>query len=231
LPNLRNRNAHTVTEGTNGVSNDRYYAAMADRLEYRESGIDKHRTDLVASEGAYGRAWLKWRRFNPNGELIYVTDIDGRERALTRKQADVLDLALTFVDRGTVTVRALAAELCCAPSTVSRALSRLASFGLLAYLGGRGRYAGMVIFRRVKGDPFKRFQDEAKARLAKYRKTAEDRISRLAVNVASIYLGRSDSHKYLTIVSSDSPKVRAQHWTLERSKAWSPEELREAGII
>src|SRR5678815_3046752 len=90
---------------------------------------------------AMGPRWNKWRRFNPNGELVYVVDIDGHDRALTRKQADVLDLALTFVDRGTVTVRALAAQLQCAPSTVSRALARLASFGLLAYLGGRGRYA------------------------------------------------------------------------------------------
>jgi hypothetical protein len=213
------------------MSNDRYYAAMADRLEYRESGIDKHRSDLVASEGAYGRAWLKWRRFNPNGELVYVVDIDGRDRALTRKQADVLDLALTFVDRGTVTVRALAAELKCAPSTVSRALARLASFGLLAYLGGRGRYAGMVIFRRVKGDPFKRFQDEARARLARYRKTAEDRISRLAVNVASMYSMRRESHKYMTLTQVHVSNGRAQHWTLEAPQTWSPEELRDLGII
>ena len=218
------------------MNKDRYYAAMSDRIDrtegrYRESGIDKHRSDLVASEGATGRAWLKWRRFNPNGELVYVVDIDGRDRALTRKQADVLDLALTFVDRGTVTVRALAAELHCAPSTVSRALARLASFGLLAYLGGRGRYAGMVIFRRVKGDPFKRFQDEAKARLARYRKTAEDRISRLAVNVASMYSMRKNSHQYMSLTQVHVHSGRAQHWTLDAPQTWSPEELRDLGII
>jgi len=161
-----------------------------------------------------GRGFAMWQRFNPNAEVICVTDIDGHNRTLTRKQADVLDLALTFVDRGTVTVRALAAELKCAPSTVSRALARLASFGLLAYLGGRGRYAGMVIFRRVKGDPFKRLQDQARERLARYRKTAEDRLSRLAVNVASMYSMRRDASKYLSIVQVDSHKGRAQHWTL-----------------
>ena len=178
-----------------------------------------------------GRGFAMWQRFNPDAEVICVTDIDGRDRTLTRKQADVLDLALTFVDRGTVTVRALAAELHCAPSTVSRALARLASFGLLAYLGGRGRYAGMVIFRRVKGDPFRRFQDQARERLARYRKTAEDRISRLAVNVASMYSMRKDSSKYMAMTPVLSTRTRAQHWTLEAPQTWSPEELRDLGII
>lgn len=178
-----------------------------------------------------GRGFAMWQRFNPDAEVVCVTDIDGRDRTLTRKQADVLDLALTFVDRGTVTVRALAAELKCAPSTVSRALARLASFGLLAYLGGRGRYAGMVIFRRVKGDPFKRFQDEAKARLARYRKTAEDRISRLAVNVASMYSMRKDNHRYMTLTQVHVRSTRAQHWTLEAPQTWSRQDLRDVGII
>jgi hypothetical protein len=190
---------------------ERYYAFLADQAERDPvNGPDANGRATVPM----GRGFAMWRRFNPDAEVICVTDIDGRDRTLTRKQADVLDLALTFVDRGTVTVRALAADLKCAPSTVSRALARLASFGLLAYLGGRGRYAGMVIFRRVKGDPFKRFQDEAKARLARYRKTAEDRISRLALNVASMYSMRnrdSDrSHGVLVQVHSG----RAQHWTV-----------------
>jgi len=49
---------------------DRHYAAMADKEEGRDHTVKgKYAGRIVQSEGATGRAWLK---FNPGAEIIWT---------------------------------------------------------------------------------------------------------------------------------------------------------------
>jgi hypothetical protein len=81
----------------------------------------------------------------------------------------------------------------------------------------------MVIVMRVKDDGLDRFRELAKDKLRQWRKAAEARVSRLKINVASYVHGRGEDSltTYLRDNSMDA--------TLKRG--WTPEELREAGII
>lgn len=134
-----------------------------------------------------GKGFHTWRRFNEAAELVSVFDDGGREWFLTPKQAKVYDLARTFVDNGTTKIRWMATELGFAPSTVSRALWKLQAIGLIAFIAGRGRYAGLLIINRAKGDGLERFRKAAKAKLREWRMAAERRVLRLKFNVASCY--------------------------------------------
>jgi hypothetical protein len=160
-----------------------------------------------------GRGVAMYRRFHPDAEYVWVTDLYGKERALTRKQADVYDLALTYVDRSTVTMRAMATILGVSPSTVSRALVKLAAFGLIGYLTGRGRYAGSLIFRRTKGDTFERFAVAARAQLKRWREAAERRFLRSAVNVALMY--PRERREAISFYSQLVTKSATLMWTAE----------------
>jgi DNA-binding transcriptional regulator YhcF (GntR family) len=188
--------------------------------------------DKAAVSQDMGRAtvllgWERYRRFNPKEELIWLDDAEGKPRALTTRQYKVLTLALAMIE-GTsrLTMRDMATALQVAPSTVSRALTKLASWGLIAYVVGRGRWAGLVIFRRAKDDGMDRFREAAKARVRRWSQAARDRVSRLEFNVASYFLGREASPArdyYLTTKYMDA--------TLTAQRPWTVEELRDAGII
>ncbi len=212
------------------MSNDRHYAAMADKVEGRNDHdvTTAYRDRLTLSEGAFGRAWMK---FNPGVQLVYVDDADGRPRALTPKQYAVLTMALDYI-RDTsraLTMRDMAKLLEVAPSTVSRALTKLQAWGLIGYFVGRGRFAGLVIFRRAKDDGYDRLAKAAKARVRRWSEAAQRRISRLAVNVASMILEgeRDGSYRQWATYTMDTNKDA----TLTVQRPWTPQELREAGII
>ena len=205
---------------------DRHYAKLADKVEGRDHDVSvAYRDRLTQSEGAFGRAWVK---FNPGVALVYVDDAEGRPRALTPKQYLVLTMALDMLNglgKG-VTMRAMATALQVAPSTVSRALTKLASWGLIAYVVGRGRWAGLVIFRRAKDDGLDRFRKAAQARVRRWSEAARDRVSRLGFNVAPYILGRgSDSLRDHFLVTEYKGA------TLTAQRPWTVEELREGGII
>lgn len=171
-----------------------------------------------------GRGFAMWRRFNLAADLVSVHDDAGREWFLTPKQAKVYDLARTFIDNGVTKIRYMATELGMAPSTVSRALWKLQAIGLLAVIIGRGRYAGVLIVKRVKDDGLERFRTIAKAKLREWRKAAEDRVSRLKINVASCYSWKDvEDHGYANVY------VDVMGATL--TKPWTVDELRESGII
>jgi len=161
------------------------------------------------------RGFAMYRRFNPQAELITVFDDRGHERLITRKQADVFDLAKSLIDTST-TVRAMADTLRVSPSTVSRALVKLASFGLIGYLSGRGKYGGVTIFRRVAGDGLERFTKLAKAKVAEWRKASERRLSRLQSNVAPYLNERREVldslYYYLTQLPS-TKSATLEPWT------------------
>ncbi len=208
---------------------DRHYADMADKVEGRDHDVKQKYADrIVASEGAFGRAWLK---FNPGVQLVYVDDAEGRPRALTPKQYQVLTMALDMANGAKgLTMRELARVLDVAPSTVSRALTKLQAWGLIAYMSGRGRWAGLVIFRRAENDGFDRFRHAAKARVRRWKEAADRRVSRLIVNVAPYFLeekGRgydSLTAYYLSTTTKDAT-LTAQ------LISWTPDDLREAGIM
>ena len=199
-----------------------YVKQADDALGYKEGR--KWRDDIGPADMAFGRAWLK---FNPGADLIYVDDAEGRPRALTPKQYAVLVMALDIIRRTTrMTMRQMAEALGVAPSTVSRALTKLQSWGLVGVIVGRGRFAGLVIFRRTKDDGMDRFRKAAKARVWAWKLAAERRISRLWINVAPyIHDGSgtafSDQYHYHMTITHKSATL----------KAWTPDELREAGIL
>lgn len=207
----------TVTE------NDRrafVYGQAADKLDRDPYGPDGAGRATVVN----GRGFAKWRRFNMAAELVSVFDDAGREWFLTPKQAMVYDLARTFIDNGVTKIRYMAKELAMAPSTVSRALWKLQAIGLLAFIVGRGRYAGLLIVKRSPNDGLERFRQAARAKLAEWRKAAEARVSRLIVNVASCY-----SWKDVEGTGYEDVYVDVMGATLTRP--WTVEELRETGII
>lgn len=199
----------------------RIYGGIADKMERDPYGPDGGgRATVVNGRG------FRWQRFHSAEELLWVTTIDGRMVGLTPWQAKVYDLARTYVDRGTTSMRSMALILGCAPSTVSRALVKLMSWGLLGYMTGRGRYYGMLVFSMHKGDGLDRFRQVARAKVAQWKKATEARISRLWVNVAPYLLDEGRDTDSLTTAYLHTPIAKVA--TL---KAWTPEELREAGII
>ncbi len=204
------------------TSRDRHYATMADDLEGRSTDHDvrsKYANELYVSEGAFGRAWMK---FNPAVPLVWVDDAEGRPRALTPKQYLVLTAALDMAEGIGVTMRELAKRLEVAPSTVSRALTKLAAWGLIAYFVGRGRWAGLVIFRRAPNDGFDRMRKLAKARVQRWSQAAQARLSRLKINVAPYFLERKEVgtdtlYSYLeTVVTMDATlTAQLDQWEVE----------------
>jgi len=145
--------------------------------------------------------------------------------ALTPMQVSVLLLGKQLVGSRT-TMREMAETLSCSPSTVSRALVKLASFGLIAYLTGRGRHAATVILTRVKGDGLERLRELAKQKVRQWSLAAQRRLSRLESNVAPYLHGRKGNGDTLTEYLYSLPSTKSA--TL---KVWTPEELREAGIL
>ena len=212
---------------------DRHYAALADKEEGRDHDVrNAYRDRLTLSEGAFGRAWMK---FNPGVQLVYVDDAEGHPRALTPKQYAVLTYALDAL-RSNVnpgTMRDIARALEVAPSTISRALTKLAAWGLIAYICARGRFAGLVIFQRSQNDGMDRFRKAAKARVQRWSEAARRRISRLEFNVASYILEGGRGYDSLTSYALTTDTYKDATLTAQRSvtQPWTVEELRDAGII
>ena len=202
-----------------------YYASMADAMERDPiQGTNSTRATVPM-----GRGFALWQRFNRDQQLVWVDDADGTPRALTPKQAQVLALALEMIEGTGMTMRDMARSLSVAPSTVSRALTKLQAWGLIGYVVGKGRLAGLVIFRRAKDDGYDRLAKAAKARVRRWSEAAQRRISRLAVNVASMILEgeRDGSYRQWATYTMDTNKDA----TLTVQRPWTPQELREAGII
>lgn len=192
----------------------KYYGAQADKKERDPFGPDGRGRAQVVN----GRGFQKWRRFNPGAEVIWVSDDRGVPRALTRTQIEIMYELLKHADGKPITFRAIATRLKVSPSTVSRAAVKLASYGLIAYLTGRGRYAVTLILKRVPGDGLDRFKRVAQATVRRWSQYAERRISRLKVNVASYLHERGkgvevDSlYYYLTTITKDATLTP---WTAE----------------
>ena len=195
---------------------ERIYSDMADAMERDPIVTSSNRATVPM-----GRGFALWQRMNAGEHLVWVDDADGRPRALTPKQAQVLALALELIDGPALTMRDMAQRLQVAPSTVSRALTKLMSFGLIAYVVGRGRWAGLVIWRRVKGDGLERFRASAKARVRRWSEAAQRRLSRLEINVASYFLGGREGY-----LQARSTSTTTKGATLTAQRSWTPEDMR-----
>jgi len=137
---------------------------------------------------------------------------------LTRVQLDIYQMALTFVDNGTTSIRAIAKALDKSPSTVSRAIVKLVAFGLLIAVKSLGRYAAMLILRVPTDGTLGRYRKAAKAKMQAWKMAAERRVSRLSFNVAP----RGIMEEGLLTTSTSSYR---------RNIEFTPDDLREAGII
>ena len=203
------------------LTRDSVYVAQYEARQ-RDPVIDRINRASVAN----GRM-NRWQRFNREQRLVYVDDAEGTPRALTPRQVQVLSLAQSMVDGPMLTMTAMAASLGVSVSTVSRALAKLQAWGLLVYIVGKGRFAGLVIMRYVRDRGYMDAKRKAaKARVRRWYEASQERISRLYLNVAPYVHGRgSDSLRdaILTTKYMDA--------TLTVQRSWTPEELREAGII
>ena len=199
------------------------YGAMADKAERDPVSEFNGRATVPM-----GRGFGLWQRMNPGKQLVSVFDMEGRERFLTPTQAEVAGLAMSMVDGEMLTMRAMATRLSVAPSTVSRALTKLSAWGIVAYVVGRGRFAGLVIMKRARGDGLDRFRDAAKARVRRWSESVKRRLSRLESNVAPYVFerGRGVDSLYYYLTSIDTSKSA----TLTAQLSWSAEELAEVGL-
>jgi predicted transcriptional regulator len=191
------------------------YGAMADKLERDPIGPDGTGRATVVN----GRGFAKWRRFHPGEETVWVENPEGQLFELTRTQADVYGLVTASNGSYNGTVRALAILLSRSPSTVSRAVVRLASFGLIAVLTGRGRYGGISVSRRAINDGLDRFRELAKAKVRAWAKAAEQRFSRLQINVVPYLMDRRMGTEvdtlYYYLLSISKNATMTLPWTAE----------------
>jgi predicted transcriptional regulator len=199
-------------------------ADLADREEGRFHDVRVAYAGRMGTDMASGRAWLK---YNAGAEQIWFTDLYGKDRWMTRTQVRLYQLLLTMIDNGHVKMRDIAEQVGVSLSTVSRTMAKLMAWGLLAYVSARGRYGGTFIIRRTsKLDGFERFAQKARDRIKRSYLALQARLSRTNSNVPP-YGDREgmspvDSDKTLTY------SVISKGGTLEQ---WTPEDLRDAGII
>lgn len=196
-----------------------YYGAMADKTERDPYGPDGGGRATVVN----GRGFAKWRRFHSDDEIIWL-EADGKMIGLTPWQAKVYDLGRAKIDDGGITLGAMAKELGCATSTVSRAIVKLMAWGLLGHIVGRGRHGGVLFFAMVKGDGFERFRQAAKAKVREWSRKANERVSRLWRNLAPYALEDRKVVYYDHLMTSTYQSARLR-------EPWTPDDLRDAGII
>lgn len=169
----------------------------------------------------------KWQRMNQGQQLVYVDDFEGNPRALTPRQVEVYQLARTMIEGEFLTMRAMAQRLGVSPSTVSRAMAKLSAWGILVYIVGRGRWAGLVIIKYVRdGGHLDYLRRLAKDRVRRWKEAADRRLSRLALNVAP-YI----SEEGVRVLGDGSSSTTTKGATLTVQRKWTPEELRSLGII
>lgn len=192
----------------------KYYGAQADKKDRDPIGPDGSGRAVVVN----GRGFALYKRFK-QGDTVTVPTLQGKLVELTRTQADVLDVARTYIDQR-ISMAVIAEQLKVARSTVWRALVKLSSYGLIGYLTARGYRHGTIIIARGKNDPFDRLQRAAQATVRKWSEATRRRFSRLRDSVATYSLerGRDSLTDYFLVTSS----------VVATSRAWTPQEIEES---
>ncbi len=176
----------------------------------------KGRASVPMSDG-----WRKYRRFNA-GDPVWITDADGNPRWLTQTQASIASLLVSLPDGTVMTWKRLSELLHVSASTVSRTAWKLMSYGLVAFVTGRGRYGGSIILKRKIGDGLDRFRKLAKAKVRQWALATarrwNERVSRSGFNRATYETWRKGSSTTIT---------NTVGCTIE----WTVQDLRDVGII
>ena len=185
------------------------YAREADKQDRDPYGPDGGGRATVVN----GRGFNLYKRFNPDAQYVTVTLANGKTYELTRTQANVYDLARTYIDGKATTMREMAAILGVAASTVWRALVKLTALGLIAYISARGHYGGTYLFSRGHNDGLERLEKAAKAKVHKWSEATKARFSRLVDSVAPYVHGRGrDSLTDWFLVTSSKGATLGREW-------------------
>ena len=127
---------------------DRYYAAMADREARDHDVTSKYAGRLYVSEGAFGRAF---NRFRPKERKVGVRNVSGHVVWCTPTQILVMT-AGRRLEGEKVSATMIAASLGVATSTVTRALLFLSAWKLIAYDVMMGRNGGITFLKMAWAD-------------------------------------------------------------------------------
>jgi len=92
-----------------------------------------------------------WARYHPTVALLPVRDGFGNTVLLTPNQHRILIVGRSL-EGEKVSAGTIAASIGVATSTVTRALTRLAAYGLVAYDTAKGRYGGITFIATAWAD-------------------------------------------------------------------------------
>lgn len=182
---------------------DTYYANMADRMGdthvadvlARNRARARHATRFTVSDGLHPMS-KGWARYHPGQEPVQVLDAWGKPRWITPNQYAIYRAFLTLREKASMS--RISASLGVATSTVSRALARLASLGLIAYDVKRGRYGGIERVMAAGKDLEARAQrawERLKAARIKREARWYDRLERSGYPMLRPYLGQGATLK------------------------------------
>lgn len=121
-----------------------HYAGMADHERVRRARQSQ------TSDGLHPMT-KGWERYRPDVIPVPIRDAWGNVRLVTPNQAQVLAVARTH-EGETIRATVIASSLGVATSTVTRALVRLAAYGLVAYDTVRGRFGGITFLSTAWAD-------------------------------------------------------------------------------
>lgn len=181
------------------------YVRDAEKMDREHIVTNINRASVPVSQG-----WAMYKRFNVDTEYVTVITLQGKAVELTRTQANVLDVARTYIDQR-ISMAVIADELKVARSTVWRALVKLSSYGLIGYMTARGYKHGTIILSRGKNDGLDRLQRAAQATVRKWSEATRARFARMKASVAPMIHGRGRDTLYYYF----SPVVATQQWTAE----------------
>lgn len=151
------------------ITMDDYWAGVSDRYgdahlrdvqagEDRREKVRAHKGWVLSEVGPLARpltqGWAMYRGYVRRD--IELIDAYGRSHWITEKQYRIYLTAITLLDTST-SMRKIAASIGVCVTTVSTMMRKLMAWGLLAYLSSRGRYGGITLFRRSKGDGMDRY--------------------------------------------------------------------------
>lgn len=123
-------------------------------LDHRERA--RHATRFTQSDGLHPmtKGWAAYNR-----AIVPVVDQYGKEHLITEKTFKVYMNALSRITRDdtSTTLREMATEIGVCAQTVSNALRRFMAWGILGYGSVRGKYGGLILFARHKGDGLERY--------------------------------------------------------------------------
>jgi hypothetical protein len=135
---------------TSATWRETVYGNAADRYER-----GPHLNELATGRAANLTAG--WGLYN--GQTIPIYDERGNRHMITPKMHKVYLWAMTRIaaDDCNTSMRKAALELGVCVQTVSNTLRRMMAWGKLGYLSSKGRYGGITLFGRFKGDGLERY--------------------------------------------------------------------------